>query len=727
MKNQPLDSSARTENALSWLRLCLDRKLELMTEDDIFNAPADQVDALLDHHGINRAEISHDIDASAHQSAQEAIGAKAGIAESPTWIVPRPDFSARVLESIASNTVTVVGGASCRGRSTFWRQELSQAKELNQYYWPQVVIDCCALRMVNAHKIEEEAIRAIFGTREGDCARFLSGLKSPDDRPLHAYIASKLYRNSGLIVLDHAECLSLNRSGEVAKWIEELVEWCDARGVKLLILWSGVFHKAARRAFCNPALLEMPLLSSDEISSWWAQSHFIPCRRLGLSAKEIHRVTGGSVRLLRDFGRFVEDVIDEGGSTSVCLLSDFEEVMARSYAPEIERVMAVVRRKPILIEQPERAARFGLQDELFASGAFETITEKQANFASPILERRFKAFSRGRGARALMQLGTVFEVLADRHLQEACAANLNNTLLSMKPTDVFRALETVFFTMASGQEAGFDRIVTTISLRDTINPKLWSDIKWRNTDEDVKIYPLYAEHSPEFAKAIHTGRVVEIYDGSVLFPVVTDRGMVGAVITLRLPPDPCETALSRFRRRLLLRALWRMSLAIQPALSVALERHAARNESRRQRRFLMKSASANSLDHLLRSFGCESTAILQRGRCGWMLASYNKNAVEGEECSFEIDDTRLDFNNVDRLDAIHTHESGVVLVSRELNTIFERMEWPEDTSVFAVRGHEKGRLHLFIFAGKYARRLDGYKQSELMRFSHERELFSNRI
>lgn len=728
MKISKPDTETRERNALTWLRLRLDTELDLLTEDDIDTMPRHHLRAILDRHGIaEAAQQPVQPDETPRQWAER---------DRKAWIVHRPDLCTRVLERIAGDTVTVIGGPAGRGRSTFLRQELRHHPDVLSQYWPIVHIDCCALRTGNVARFEEEALRALYAEREEECQAYLDGLGAQAERPLEAWLSDRLYRDAGLIVLDHAECLALRQSGEMVARMRALVDFCRKKGIKLIVLWGGVFHRKAAKAFGNPSVMEMPLLAPDEVGDWWNRPLFAPCRQAGLDAAEVQRVTGGVPRLVRDFGRFVEDRMAGGGALSPRMAEEFASVMAREYAPEIERALAVARRRPVLLEHPDRAVRHGLGEAMLATGAFRALSPGGAVFASPILERRFRNCTTSGGLHALLQRGTLGETIARRHHQECCASTIADLMLRLAPNEVFGALDTVIHALCEGQERGLGRLVASVAMRDSMNGKLWSDGGALSGETPVS-WPLHASADPDFAKAVRTARPVERADGRMLLPIVAGRGRVAAIVTLDMASVPDHPLLPRFRRRLLLRALWRMSLALRPALVQALETHAARRERRAYHRAIYRSASVHDTGELLRHFGCQGVARLRRRRPGWVLEGHDAMPKGPDDAErFTLQGDLLEANDTVRLDGIRDHdgirkrggarrhETGLVLEPRALRTIFPEIEWRDDVRVFTIPNVARDRLHLYFFAGREAVRLDGHRQAELTRFTLARDLIA---
>lgn len=737
-KTENPGGATHTENALTWLNLQLDRELEVLDEDDVFNAPPDQIEAILGRHGVTTGSIDRDRDRDTGPAtrAQDAATMPLEWAEHErsSWIVRRPAFREKVVASLRANTVTMISGPIGRGRSTFWRQELAPSDDLAKY-WPRVHIDCCALRMQCIRKLESEAVRALFRDREQECNRYLDGLGERKDNPLLAYLADKLYVNSGLIVLDHAECLALRDSGEIVGWMRDLTRWCAERGVKLLVLWGGAVVPSTRKAFAEPSFsgdgrtasqwiytdpsrLNMPLLSATEIADWWAQPRFAAYRDAGIDGAGIHAVTGGVARIVRDFGRYVEDRQRAGGPAGRTMLDDFTAISTGTYAPEIERALAVVGREPRLLDHPELAHRYRLHDLMMASGAFAELAPGKATFSSPILERRFAVFRGGRGRRAMIQRGNVFDIVRNHAYQEVCGTNLNDRLLSLPPPVVFRKLETIFRTLCN--DAGYEtkRAIKRFSARDAMHAKLWSDGPWREGENRIT-YPLCASDDPDIALALQSGRIFTANDGKLVLPVVGRRGLVNAVMMLDLGTPPADA--SRLDRRLLVRSLWRLCLAVQPAIANALDRFAMNNAYLMHRRSTYRDSQSNSMKHVLRSLGCKASVVMRRSYHGWINVSQVSD-FPPDDAKRPFDVGQLEINNPERLDMIGTHEGGVVLVQRDLETIFGGIEWTKDMCVFVVRGCTTNRLHLYVFCGDEAKRLDGFKQVELKRFSHQAEL-----
>jgi len=216
-----------------------------------------------------------------------------------------------------------------------------------------------------------------------------------------------------------------------------------------------------------------------------------------------------------------------------------------------------------------------------------------------------------------------------------------------------------------------------------------------------------------------------------LVPVLAGRGRVGAVLTLDMAAIPDHPTQPAFRRRLLLRTLWRMVQTLQPALAQALRNHDAQRERHAYRHALYKRGTPHTIHELLRRLGCQAVLQMRRTSLGWIVEGIDAmpDQSEGQRT---VEGVLFEHNDTGRLDAIGDHDaerplpSGLVLEPRELRGLFAHVTWRDDERVFAIRGIARDRLHLYLFNGRDAHRIDGFRQAELTRFTWERDLLAAR-
>lgn len=653
-------NTSEAEDSVAFLRLALDDELALMDADTIAYAPDEEIETLLRRNGIVPrgkallamvdAEVVPDI-------TPEPI---------PTWIVPRPNLRDAVLDALAEHSVTVLAGPRGRGRSTMLRCLLHRTAAFRRYYWPQVTIDCNALKMISPIMLETEAVRALFGDDEAGCTTFLEGVDETDETPLQRYLDIRLRRNPGLLVLDHAECLALDESPDLRRWLQKLRLDCAKRGTKLLLLHGGTPSRAMRNALGEACLIDVPTISAKELAAWWSEPRFAPFRDVGIEAKEIAAVTGGVPRLVRDFGRFAEAALATGDAIPSDLARRFEVAMQGEYAPEIERILTIVGEEPRLLYECEKPGALGHHDALMASGAFGNAREdRRLIFAAPLLERRFAMYRTGSGACALIARGDMRAVIRRlARFQEATAPRLGDSLCHRGPAEAFGFINAVMTTIG-GRRNTRNRFVRSILLRDATNAKLWADAKRIEAPR-----PLYGWQEPHKTLAIRTGRIVETDGGDVLLPVIGSRGRVAVLVTLDMSEEREKIvgAVDGFQRRLMLRRLWHATQSIQSALARAMSFHALRHERRVHREALFRLRAEPDNTKFLRDSNCVVIAQLRRSGSQWIEHSYR--AISKEDDLPPLREGDMNRNDLAWLDSIHEHGRGIALDGGDLEEIF---------------------------------------------------------
>ena len=287
------------------------------------------------------------------------------------------------------------------------------------------------------------------------------------------------------------------------------------------------------------------------------------------------------------------------------------------------------------------------------------------------------------------------------------------------PSSVWTTLQDVF--------AELDIPRTAIFVRDTRNMKLWSrayvsDREWGKQFERGA-WPLYADEKPDFALSVQTGRIVQRKGDKVYLPAPAVRGRVSIVIVCELGARYFE---NDYKRRIALRSLWGLFMAIQPAIALAVERQLHRENTRlvRKTEFLAmgkggaQTEDSNLVD-ILRKVGCASVTVLNRWGEKWFVA---KDHVMGAADAPHIDWAKVfEDGDVFELDRIANHPTrrGLVLDDDDLERIFIRFRAiPETTTsvyMMPVWRHHEHVCHLvaFSFIGEQALRVNGVRQSEL--------------
>ena len=713
--------------ALFELRHALDDELDLMTADDfetmskeaveqelasIGAEPIRNADAILSDLSREKAAKVADFAARRHDSERPS-DAKApspcSSLENPAddWIVDRPALTGEVFDALDRAGIVYIHGPSGTGKSHLFRSIIRRSPQYRERFDATVLCDCFGLKARAKRSVEQDAVFAQFGGDDDDFSDFVLNVGDAE-RPLQALIFEKFRKRRGLLVLDHLEALS--DASEISFWLDELLKSARSADVKVLIIKrSDHMRPSLQRIWQSAPCVEVDALSEEEVSVWWARPMFERHLENHLTAGEIIRWTGGSPRLIRDFGRFIE-TRGSGQLVGRRLFAAFLWRMLYSYWPELSRLVAKCREYPWLFPRPEKLVHKSIRPHLIATGALVETRRGRLCFRSPLFAARFRRLMRPNRLRSMVLVGSDDALISALEDQEVISERVNYALLCERPgVTMWRRVGRFLHAFGLGKVQFY--------VRDPVNAKLWSIAYSENKDNEAhywKASPLAAHEKPDFALAVQSGRIVQRKRRQVYLPMVSDNGRVSIVIVGELG----NHSLDAFERRLSQRALWNFAMAIEPAISLSIERTIARRLERYWKKASYRAMNAprperaTKLDDILAQAGCSAIIILERNRREWFVANTDEVGGNGEH-SWEVLFSGGDTNVLDEHQS-HRSRRGLVLDDEDLFEAFPRLRHKPDISVFLwpvwSHGAHRCRLVAFLFEEEEADELIGHRQ-----------------
>ena len=683
---------------------------------------------------LNKATVATPLNKSTAFASRDLDLVAAGVRTpnvTGNWIARRDWLCKKAVRTLQQESLVLLSGPRGSGKSTLVRHLLKKCPEYRTLAARRVIIDCFALTMASPRTLELEALYAQFDDNEDAYKAFVTRLRDepinggcrcgdPMDCPLESYLVTKFAFGGGVVIFDHIDALASN--DDIAGWMKSLFDRLLSLNIKVVAVTSEDRDGfvARRLRHLKFGKVEVPRLSLGEIESWWSLSEFEEYRAHGIEGSEVYRVTGGAPRLVRDLGRLVAKNKNQASLNPAQLIDQFESDQAGVYAPELDRLIDVLREHPTLLVRPSDVQGRNLIQRVVQTGAMSAGPDAVCRFVSPILEKRYKKLSHIKHLALMVQTGSLAGLMRNRGLQELITERLNALLLNERlPSRVWRSLTEILRYWGVLNAAVF--------VRDARNKKLWSkvyvsDTAW-GTDVPRGAWPLYSDEKPDFALSVQTGRIVQRHGNTVYLPLATGGGRISVVVACELKPEIHD---SDYQRRIELRSLWGLFMAIRPAIALAVERqsHRANTKLVRKTEFLAlgkggANAKTGDLVNILGNVGCAAVTVLDRWDSKWFVAKDhridNNNDIQWN--------TVLDQGNVLELDRIANHPNGrgLVLDESDLPVVFPRFRSIADVKtcvyLMPVWRHQRHACNLvaFSFVGDKALHINGVRQSELIK------------
>jgi len=685
-----------------------------LSPQDIENASDETVDELLKRIGLDEPDAPH-------KAALPAELVDVAVDERPRtgsfiellidrWIVKRPVLVEQLCDMLLKNHIAILYGPEGGGKSHFWRADLRPILLERRIADYAIHIDCFALAMESPRVLEYEAVFAQFGSDEKGFHLFMDRVGHDGD-PLRQFVEDKFAKSNGIVVFDHAERLA--DCGSITNWLCEFTARLQKIGTRCLIMFSGyppsnidtMLGVRGQSVYCD-------VLSESEIDSWWSSPSMAHYRRDYLDAAMIHQITGGWPRLVRDLGRFLADLESSPApQTTIEFIEAFSYSAERSLAPELEKVIEVVRETPWDLHNPLLAKTKLIRKKLLMTGAIYEPCEGFLTFRSSIFSNRYRK-SLMRRTHCLLMVNDYGRMCAQRDRQELISRCLSTELArETEPTRVFAQVSNILSYWGLSN--------SMVYARDPAHTKLWllehanSDVILSaigETDFGKKQWPLYADKKPEFAQAVQSGRIVFLSVDEVCLPVIGESGRVEAVVVGKVSGLEEKNT---FNRRHELRRLWRMVLALSPSIALALARQSGRRSKSKLDKFLSaikdQPNDSNELRAILVRIGCSSVIEMGRTLESWSVTSHQM--IFGAKVHGDHFVHLLDYGATERLDKIaaYNSDSGLVLDYADTVQVFPRFRSERrDTSLYVLP--IRTGLAVFVFEGKNANAIDGDRQ-----------------
>lgn len=701
--------------------LCLKLSdIDLLTPEDIETMAPEKAKALLEKVQPGPRRSAEDflgqalasVDASVRQSSPAAaepefahsIFDDGRAASDDTWIVRRDTLVQEFADGLSKERMIAIVGSAGAGKSTFLRHCFRRNVRYQEHFDAVILVDCYALRGQSIRALERDAVAMQFGDDEHGFQRFLLN-EARDDRPLQSLIQSKLQGRRGLLVLDHVECLT--PSGEIGRWLDELERTGSDAGACMALLSRPVREVNCVSTFLDSRRrFEIKHLAKSEIAVWLRQPRYARYVGAGLQVDQLHALTGGVPRIVRDFGRFVA-ACDEKGVEPAGFLPRFQERMQSEFAPEVERALARFEQTPWLVDEPLKAPK-RYWPALVDTGCFSSSETGELSFAGELLERRFRELVRNNGmSKKLMTGNDDRSAKVLREIQEVLAGGLLYTLsMDEEPTSVWRRLVTFIGRLGLAD--------IRLHVRDGANSKVWKQLHAENRERrgaNRKPWPLYADSEPLFAQSVRVGRIVTDEDGNVVIPLIGADGRT----SLMIQGQYAELPENDFERRLVQRRLWHFAKATERAVARSVEIAESRRAAAHWRKVTYRlgrgvtDRTGGDFAVMTEEAGCEAVVVFQWGYKNWKIRAIDVPA--NEQAVPPLAKDKLEFFSPEALDEIARHRSrrGLVLAGPRVRELFPRIPVNAgDLAAFAwpVPG-EPLRIVTFVFAGAHAPELAG--------------------
>jgi hypothetical protein len=498
-------------------------------------------------------------------------------------------------------------------------------------------------------------------------------------------------------------------------WLQRVVDEVRACGGTVVfgcrgIRFGGRRGRLTRGGYTNRAaalaaaikgeVLHVPALTTADVASWIALPYFAAERAAGLKARHVAHICGGRPGLAADYGRYVycrpAELAGPRG------LATFAREMAGCYSHECRSLIEVLRHYPRSLATPLSApATAHLQ--MIETGAIRHNPDGSLGFASPVYTRRYRQITEPRELVWLSATGS--GLFSPKRALEIVAAPLRTLVREQTPKDALM----MFVQLLSRRH--LQDIVLFIADRD--NARLWSRF---DPGDKSDVWPLVIEKRASFLAAVRTGRRRTDADRRIYLPLLGTSGRIELVVEGRLPPST-----GCYGDRLMLREIWNLTSAIQPALASLLELLAFRRNLRRQRNFyhrLPKDGAGrnNLLVTAARVANCSAVAVLVSMFDSWKVFQLDPTNAKPDDPPWE---ELLSLPDYEILNDVARHPSGrgLVLSGSDLKAAFPRLRNVRDDNVAAFISpvwHRKTcRLVIFLFRGSASFEISGKKQIEL--------------
>ena len=653
----------------------VDIDTEYLSADDIANMSERAAERLLGN-DCPRSAANHFIDRAVSSESRKSDTSALEWEDSLTRRhPPRPDHIVnRTVDEalwrlLDSERTLVVFGSKGSGKSTLWRALMKPSDAFRMRYDVAVTIDCFSLRSRSQRIVEQDALYAQFD-QEDSFHDFMKQV-ARSDQPLQCYLDAKLAigdqegaRLRGLVVFDHVERLS--SAPEIVRWFDRFVTGLKNAGVSVMMFHAGRPAPSMGGVLDRHKDFELGLLTLDELSVWWAQNRFDLWRNAGVTASDIYSVTGGTPRLIRDFGRFLECY---GAEHLGAVLDAFEKEMTTAFSPEVSRLLNVAIKQPAVLQNPCSIMRNTAQDDFAATGAVAK-RDDTLRFVCNIFSQKYKLLSSERGIAAVLMNGPDARLVSIMRSYRVLGRQFSmNLMQDVQPAQVWKRMARAFEMLRLERPEFW--------VRDPGNAKIWflvysDDIKRQNGYWKAK--PLYTEDQPDVSLAVKTGRIVQRVSDEVVLPFIGENGRVSVLLRGKFPTERFNS----FSLRLEERFLWHLALAVQPAAALAAERALARRMEKHWRSLAYRTmetcpeALDRGLSSILLQAGCNALVVLERGPYSWEVMDARATGEGGDSMTW-----RQNFGNgvTAELDNIASHPSGrgLVLADQGLIDVFPRL------------------------------------------------------
>ena len=720
-------------------------------------APAAQsVDALISsylaRHGIEEHESLEAYGLSAWSMADLTSGL------GWTTLIPRQKLLDEARRTLADNRCVLVMGTVQSGKTSLLRVLVTEGEKRGQYQ-RRVVLDGMALRGRSYRALNREAIfylcadaternhylppkasgngsyalkepvQATYpvpgvdatngsdpgyspNSRLGSSPAGGSNDADPAERALSRYLRSGVIDN-GLLVIEHAERIAPGPESE--RWLSMLLEEGRLRGAQVIVVCASGHpsNMPHRKILEDLPRFVVPDLSLEEIEEGLSQEHLRPYRASGMSARRVHRISGGRPCIVRDLLRFLATECANRGLSGRRALIGFIDRQVEQYSVECQHLIEVLRHRPDSLVKPLVRASPRVLTRALTSGAI-VATEKHFAFASLIVAHRYRKLARADNLLWMASTGEPEVILTKSDYPELIGYALANSIRTA-------ATPAVAFARYAQVLRHFGLRNIEIRVRDRDNACLWSrifeDCSQRAPAEEWR--PLDVQSEIEFAKAVRIGRRVVAEAGQIWLPSIGPRGHV-EVMTLGSLRENYHS----YSGRLKVRTLWNIVLTLESALATATERLLLKRQLRMSSRALYRMQDVRSADKqskslmqgLLQQANCNAVVVLDRAGPYWRVADLRVIRL-GDPTDW----TSLLANaNAHRLEEIATHPSGrgLVLGDKELINVFPHLMWRRKSVAMSlnpvcVEGTNSLKLVAFIFVGTSAHDISGARQKQL--------------